>query len=329
MSDPAAVDGTTAACAAGRRALAAGDFLLDATVAACRVLEDDGRFNAGRGSHLRLDGKTVEMDAACMTSDGKSGAVICVSDIRNPILAARRVYDTPHHALVGTGATRFARGLGLGHREPPSAEALQHALEARQTLKRLGHAPETGWRLDRILARWNYDSPPPEDLRDMRGGGPGHSGDGIRDDVRGDVRDDWGPDNRDIRGDVSAEIRDAMRESDTVGVVATDGERFAAAASTGGLSVTLLGRASDVGMPGACLYAGPMGAVACTGRGEFLARRLFAYRVYTGLERGLGASQAIAHTMEAVPADVAVGVIAVGRDSSGAASNRPMPWSRG
>jgi L-asparaginase/beta-aspartyl-peptidase (threonine type) len=275
------VRGTKAAVAAGHAALKAGASLLDATVEACRVLEDDGGYNAGHGSHLRLDGQTVEMDAACMTGDGKFGAVICVGDIRNPILAARRVHDTPHSALVGLGATRFARLLGLPPREGPSQEAVRHALEARQLLAQKGYAPETGWRLDRILGHWNYDGPPPADLRN----------------------------------------------SDTVGVVATDDEEFAAAASTGGLSITLLGRASDVGMLGAGIYAGPAGAVACTGRGEYLMRTLFSRSIYARLERGENPQAAVDAALEEVPREVHTGAIAVAALGWGGASNCHMPWS--
>ncbi|MEA3203881.1 MAG: L-asparaginase / beta-aspartyl-peptidase [Thermoplasmata archaeon] len=275
------VRGTAAAVAAGHAALREGAPLLDATVEACRVLEDDGGYNAGRGSHLRLDGQTVEMDAACMTSDGKFGAVACVSDIRNPILAARRVHDTPHSVLVGLGATRFAKRLGLPPREPPSREAVRHALEARRLVASKGYAPETGWRLDRILGHWNYDGPPPEELR----------------------------------------------ESDTVGVVATDGEAFVAAGSTGGLSVTLLGRASDVGMLGAGLYAGPAGAVACTGRGEFLMRTLFSRGVYERLERGAAPQAALDAALARVPDKMHTGAIAVCLSGWGGASNCDMPWS--
>ncbi|MEA3190090.1 MAG: L-asparaginase / beta-aspartyl-peptidase [Thermoplasmata archaeon] len=277
-----AADGTQRACAAGQRAFQEGASLLDAAVLACRVLEDDGRFNAGRGSQLRLDGKTVEMDAACMTSDGQFGAVICVADVRNPILAARAVHDTPHNALVGDGATAFARSLGLAGREAPSEAAVRHALAARKALQEHGHAQETGWRLDKILEHWNYQEPPPQELLG----------------------------------------------SDTVGVVATDGRAFVAAASTGGLSITLRGRASDVGMLGAGIYAGRHGAVACTGRGEFLARSLFSHRVYQGLADGLDAGAAIERAMRVVPDKTAVGAIAVGTGSAAGADNCRMPWSR-
>ena len=48
-------DGCIAAVQAGRIYLAS--HALDAAVAAVQSLEDDGRFNAGRGASLRLDGR--------------------------------------------------------------------------------------------------------------------------------------------------------------------------------------------------------------------------------------------------------------------------------
>lgn len=80
---------------------------LEAAIAAVTVLEDDGRFNAGRGSVLCLDGETVEMDASVMDTRGRLGAVACVRGIENPVLLARAVADTPHWFLAGDGADRF------------------------------------------------------------------------------------------------------------------------------------------------------------------------------------------------------------------------------
>jgi beta-aspartyl-peptidase (threonine type) len=116
-------------------------------------------------------------------------------------------------------------------------------------------------------------------------------------------------------------------ESDTVGVVATDGRSFAAAGSTGGLSITLLGRASDVGMVGAGLYAGPAGAVACTGRGEYLMRTLFSRTAYMDLERGASAREAVEAAIDRVPEGILTGVIAVTASDGHGASNCDMPWS--
>lgn len=94
---------------AGLRALAEGGNALSAAVAATVVLEDDPRLNAGTGSNLRLDGETIEMDAAVMTGDARFGAVAAIQRVRNPVEVARAVLDTPHLLLAGEGATRFAR----------------------------------------------------------------------------------------------------------------------------------------------------------------------------------------------------------------------------
>ncbi len=107
-------DGCRTACEAALQLLEAGKSALDAAVEAARVLEDDGRFNAGSGSVLRIDGKTVEMDAAVMDSEGHIGAVINIRGVKNPVLVARAVLGSPHVAMAGRGAQAFARRLGFG-----------------------------------------------------------------------------------------------------------------------------------------------------------------------------------------------------------------------
>src|SRR5512139_3008160 len=89
-------DGCAAACERAFRMLEEGGSALDSVVEAVRTLEDDGRFNAGSGSALRMDGKTVEMDAAVMDSSGRLGMVMAVREVKNPVLLAKAVTDTPH-----------------------------------------------------------------------------------------------------------------------------------------------------------------------------------------------------------------------------------------
>jgi len=60
--------GMRTAVSAGWAVLAVGGRALDAVEAAVRSLEDDPRFNAGRGSALTEDG-TIEMDASIMEGD--------------------------------------------------------------------------------------------------------------------------------------------------------------------------------------------------------------------------------------------------------------------
>src|SRR3989304_424923 len=109
--------GADAASRAGRKGMAIlrrDGSALDAVVAATVMLEDDPRTNAGTGSRMRLDG-TIQMDAAVMDSRRRAGAVAAGSDVRNPILVARKGMETPHIMRRGEGATRFARA----HESPP------------------------------------------------------------------------------------------------------------------------------------------------------------------------------------------------------------------
>lgn len=84
--------GLTRAYEAGAAVLEAGGSAGDAVVATVIELEDDPLFNAGRGAAVRRDGR-VELDAALMLGNGRSGAVAATQWVRNPILAARRVLE--------------------------------------------------------------------------------------------------------------------------------------------------------------------------------------------------------------------------------------------
>ena len=121
---------------AGGAVLAAGGTALDAVGAAVAVMEDDPRFNAGRGAALTADG-AAELDAAIM--DGKTrraGAVAGVTVPRHPVALARAVMeDSPHVLLAGAGADAFARGR-VELAEPgwfvtPERQANLHELLAR------------------------------------------------------------------------------------------------------------------------------------------------------------------------------------------------------
>ncbi|MES2740963.1 MAG: isoaspartyl peptidase/L-asparaginase [Pseudomonadota bacterium] len=106
-------DGCQAAARAGLALLGEGQDALAAAVAAVVALEDDGRFNAGSGAVLCLDGCTVELDAAVMDTRGALGAVACLQRVKNPVLVARAVAGSPHWLLAGEGAERFARTAGF------------------------------------------------------------------------------------------------------------------------------------------------------------------------------------------------------------------------
>ncbi len=122
-SDADAINGTTAAVAAGRKILEAGGSAIDAACAAAVVLEDNPIFNAGTGAVLNIDG-FVEMDACVMVSDkAQIGAVSAIQRVKNPILVARQVMEqTDHIMLTGDGAQRFARVMGHADHDPITPE---------------------------------------------------------------------------------------------------------------------------------------------------------------------------------------------------------------
>lgn len=98
-----------AALATGKGVLSAGGTALDCCEAVVRQMEDDPRFNAGKGAVYTADGKH-ELDASIM--DGKTlacGAVASIRTVKNPISLARLVMTkTRHVLLVADGAEKFA-----------------------------------------------------------------------------------------------------------------------------------------------------------------------------------------------------------------------------
>ncbi len=103
-----------AALDAGTAVLKSGGAALDAITAVIVRLEEDEKFNAGKGAVYTWDG-THELDASIM--DGRTraaGAVAGVTTVRNPILLARKVMeDSPHVMLAGRGAEAFAKERAL------------------------------------------------------------------------------------------------------------------------------------------------------------------------------------------------------------------------
>jgi L-asparaginase/beta-aspartyl-peptidase (threonine type) len=146
---------------AARRALAQREIngdALDAAIIAVTTLEDDGRFNAGCGATLGLDGATMEMDASIMDTRGRLGAVACVRDVKNPVKLARAIADTPHVMLAGEGAQRFARSLGMPGGAPISERQRN---DHRKLMGELaGSVPLMPGIDNRLFDRfWNYKTP--------------------------------------------------------------------------------------------------------------------------------------------------------------------------
>jgi isoaspartyl peptidase/L-asparaginase-like protein (Ntn-hydrolase superfamily) len=270
-------DGTNRAIAKALATLATGAPALEGALAGVVVLEDDPRFNAGTGANIRLDGRTIQMDAACMDGEtGAFGAVAAIERVQNPVLVARKVMDTPHLLIVGEGATRFARALGFPDYDPTCPENRAKFDRVQRLLKAADPRLVDAWKGYDWKKAWNFPT----------------------------------------------SLKEALGTPDTVGCVTRDAQgRFAAAISTGGTTLTLYGRVGDVPMYGAGIYAGPRGAVACTGHGEEIIRHLIAKAVYDRLARGLSAQQAVDRTLAAFPATIDLGLIAVGPESTGGGCN--------
>lgn len=156
----AASDGCDTAAHAGFNELLGGRDGMHAAISAVMLLENDGRFNAGTGAAVGLDGYTLELDAAVMDTRGTLGAVACVRDVKNPVLLARHISLSPAWMLCGEGAQRFAELRGLARHPGACAKAVR---EHNALLKRLeGNRPVVpGLPNEEFAAAWNYPAAKP------------------------------------------------------------------------------------------------------------------------------------------------------------------------
>lgn len=111
----------------------------------------------------------------------------------------------------------------------------------------------------------------------------------------------------------------------TVGAAALDAEGvLAAATSTGGVTMKLVGRVGDSPIPGAGNYASRYVAASATGTGEYVMRTLGARAVSDAMERGATLPAAMAGLLDQLRRDfdADVGMIAV--DSAGRTEARHL-----
>jgi isoaspartyl peptidase/L-asparaginase-like protein (Ntn-hydrolase superfamily) len=298
-------DGPAAAIERGFELLGPGADPLAVAIAAIELLEDDPRFNAGTGANLRLDGQTIEADAAVMDDRGRFGAVAGIAEVRHPVRVAEAVIASPHLFVAGAGAQAFAETLGLEPRSLVTDNA-RHKLERAYAQLFAEQGPWAAWDW---RTHWNFQGSPPRDLDEalarmhaLEAASAATSGAGPT--------------------DTSAATRD------TVGVVVRTAEgRYAAALSTGGTTLAIRGRVGDVPILGAGLYAGPHGAVAATGKGEAIMRERVAAEVYALLEAGETPDDAIRLAIRGISPAEGVGVIAVSERGYGATATSQMAWA--
>lgn len=118
-----------------------------------------------------------------------------------------------------------------------------------------------------------------------------------------------------------------MPACDTVGAAVFDGESFAVALSSGGVTGSVIGRVGDVPLPGCGLHCGPAGAVACTGDGEFIALKILAREVYGWLEQKLPPDQAVKRALTLFEDSVDIGLIVTTSSDYAGGCRDGMPWS--
>lgn len=98
----------------GYEILKNGGTSLDAVEQTIHILENSPLFNAGKGAVFANNEKN-ELDASIM--EGKTlnaGAVAGVTNLKNPISAARKVMENSNHVLLARkGAEEFAASQGL------------------------------------------------------------------------------------------------------------------------------------------------------------------------------------------------------------------------
>jgi len=112
-------------------------------------------------------------------------------------------------------------------------------------------------------------------------------------------------------------------DHDTIGAVATDGEAFAAATSTGGRSFALAGRVGDVPQVGSGFFSTEAGGASATGAGEDIARVTLSRRAVDFLDEGLDAQRAADRAIEEFEAltGSGAGLVVLGDDGAGSAFN--------
>ncbi len=285
-SDPQHADGCRAAVDAALAELGVTGDPLAAAVKAVTLLEDDPRFNAGTGAIVRLDG-SIQMDASVMDSSGRFGAVAGLERVKNPVLVARAVLDTPHLLLMGDGATRFARALGHADYDTATPARRESTEKIKEKIRQAAPDLPEFWRTSEWRARWNYALDPRT---------------------------------------LGLQASDAGTDTVGVAVRAPDG-RFGVALSTGGTAVMLRGRVGDVPIYGAGLFAGSHGAAAATGTGERIMEAMLAHTVHGWLAAGASAQQAAQRAVALIGDKAPTGIIVVSAGELTASASRPMAWA--
>jgi len=274
----------------------------------------DGMRAAAEAGRAVLRGGGSSLDAVCAT-------VVVLED--NPIFNA------------GTGAVLNFDGfceldaclMESGERRVGAVAALQRVknpiLVARKVMEETDHvmlAGEGAQRFARVMGFADHDPVTPA------------------------RRADWADKRKrvdEVLGKHSLKMRRFLKDhpeyaGGTVGAVAVDDAGvLAAATSTGGVTMKLVGRVGDSPLAGAGNYASRSVAASATGTGEYVMRSLAARAISDDMERGAPLARAMAEVLDRLRRDFDADVGMIGVDASGNAVaqhlTRDMPhaWFQG
>lgn len=243
----------------GRDLLADGGSSLDAVETVIRYMEDDERFNAGKGAVFTSEEKH-ELDASIM--DGRTlnaGAVAAVRTIKHPITLARKVMEESRHVMFASdGAELFA--------DQTEVERVDNSYFSTQRRRQ---------QLERAREQASVLLDNSEESQIGSQGKKTSGKDGLADAHSGST----------FSGD----------RYSTVGVVALDRSGdLASGTSTGGMTNKMPGRIGDSPVIAAGTYADNNScAVSATGHGEKFIRNAVAYQICAIVEyQGISLQQA-------------------------------------
>ncbi|PSP56090.1 asparaginase [Halobacteriales archaeon QS_1_67_19] len=268
------------------------------------------------------------LDEAAAAGADESSVVDAVEAAVHVLESSPRFNAGVGGAVQSDGAIRTDAGLMTSDRAAGAAcsmPGVEHAVSAaRVVMEETPHVLVSGDRAVELAADFGFETGVDlwsaqtrekwADLDARPDGTPSDHLEWIRAKFGGD------PESAADEGDAARDPKD----HDTVGAVAFDGARFAAATSTGGRWLALAGRVGDVPQIGSGFYAAPAGAASATGAGEDIAKATLTRRAVRHLESGFDAQRAADRAIEefAELTGSSAGVILLDRDgNAGSAFN--------
>lgn len=280
--DPTQTPGLVNAVRHALRAFTHESSPLEAAVAGATILEDDPLLNARAGAALRIDG-SAELEVLVMDSSGHLGAAAAVRNVRHPVRVAFAAASSPHRLLVGEGAQRVAKWLGLPAydvRTPRQTQTYESLVA--------GFAPGQPQRAD--ATAWGSGVP-----------GPGSSAwQAYLEPPR--TAPPPAPAPADAGADAAPPVTEPPPAESSAAAVAllvrAGPGAFAGAIETGGTWLALPGSVGAIATPGAALHVAGRGAVALAGPSEHLIAGALARRTYDKLLAYQSARAAAAWALE-------------------------------